>query len=71
MPTADWSREDRLALAGLMLLILGTLPFLVHSWYDPVQDGSLYLACARSIAAGEGYSLFGHVFNLRQSRGRE
>lgn len=60
-----WSRGDCLALAALSLLACGSLAFLVHSWYDPVSDASMYLLTARAIAAGEGYAYLGEPFYLR------
>jgi hypothetical protein len=60
-----WSKPEKLALtlsiAG-MLLLLGLL---VHPWYDPKNDSSMYIAAARAIAAGDGYSYLDVPFHLR------
>jgi hypothetical protein len=60
-----WTRKDKLALAVLAVLVLVSLPFLVHPWFDVVNDAGTYIITARSIAAGDGYSYLGHVFHLR------
>jgi hypothetical protein len=64
-PDPRWTLEDRIAGALLAAAVLGSLPFLVHPWYDPTNDGALYLATARSIAAGAGYTHLGYVFHVR------
>ena len=71
-PTAEvtdarrpWTRLDGLALLVLALLGVGGLVLLVHPWYDPVSDASVYLLCARAMAAGEGYAYLGEPFYLR------
>jgi arylsulfatase len=46
-------------------LVLGTLPFLAHPWYDPTNDGSIYLAVARSVAAGDGPAYLDVPFVIR------
>ena len=62
---SGWPRRDRVALAALVALVLGSLPFLVHGFYDPVSDAGLYLLLSRSLAAGEGYRFLGEPFVLR------
>lgn len=47
------------------LAALATLAWRVHPWYDPVNDASMYIACARSLARGEGYSYLGEPFTIR------
>ena len=60
-----WTRKDKLALTVLAVLVLLSLPFLVHPWFDVVNDAGTYIITARSIAEGDGYSYLGHVFQLR------
>lgn len=60
-----WSRPERIALAILVLGVFGSLAFLVHPWYEPTNDGSMYIATARSIVRGEGYSMLGIPFRIR------
>lgn len=60
-----WSRADRRALALLVLAVVLALPFSTHPWYDRTNDGSVYLACARALARGQGYSYLGECFRLR------
>jgi hypothetical protein len=64
-PPSGWSRVDRLSGLLLCVLVLGSWPFLVHSGFDVTTDGSVYIVTARAIAAGEGYTYLGSVFNLR------
>src|SRR5262245_56873643 len=55
------------ALAGLVVLavVLGSLPWKVHPWYELTNDGALYLATARSLVEGQGYSYLGQPFRIR------
>lgn len=59
------SRVDRCT--GLLLAagLLASLPFLVHPWYAPRGDASLYIATAQALLAGEGYSYLGEPFVVR------
>lgn len=55
-------------LAALVAACLATLPLLVHPWFaanDETNDAAMYVACARSILAGEGYSYLGAPFTIR------
>lgn len=55
-------------LASLVFVCLVTLPLLVHGWFgadDETNDAAMYVACARSILAGEGYSYLGAPFTIR------
>jgi hypothetical protein len=63
--SCSWSRGDRLALVAIIVLAFGSLFWLVHPWYDPVTDASVYLLSARAMAAGEGYAYLGEPFYLR------
>ena len=50
------------------LLVIGlgvSLFFSVHAWYDPTNDGSMYLLTARSLADGDGYTYLGQAFQIR------
>lgn len=58
-------RGDRLAFGLLAGGVLGSLPFLVHGFYDPVSDAGVYLLLARALHAGEGYRFLGAPFVLR------
>lgn len=58
-------RLERWALPVLSVLVLGSLPFLVHPWFDATNDGAVYLLTAKSIARGEGYAYLGQPFTLR------
>jgi 4-amino-4-deoxy-L-arabinose transferase-like glycosyltransferase len=65
MDAPPWSAAERRAAVGLAALLLGSLPFLVHGWYDPVNDAAMYIASARSLAAGEGYRFVELPFTMR------
>ena len=56
---------ERIALLVLVVGLFASLLFLVHGWYDPTNDGSMYIVTARSIGAGEGYSMLGIPFQIR------
>lgn len=62
---AGWSRTDKLALALLVLGMLASLPRLVHPFFDAINDAALYILCAKSMLAGEGYAYLGEPFIIR------
>jgi len=47
------------------LLLLASLFFLVHPWYDRVRDASVYISTARALLSGEGYHHLGIPFIIR------
>lgn len=57
--------RDLAILAALVAAALASLFWLVHPWFDPVNDAALYLLTAKSIAAGEGYTYLGQPFVIR------
>src|SRR6185436_16733794 len=59
------ARARTAAWIGLALVLALSLFASVHPWYDPTNDGSMYIATARSLAAGEGYSYLGEPFRIR------
>src|SRR5262245_46979647 len=62
-PVRGWART--LAWLGLSVVVGASLFWSVHPWYDPTNDGSMYIATARSLAAGEGYRYLGIPFVIR------
>jgi 4-amino-4-deoxy-L-arabinose transferase-like glycosyltransferase len=58
-----WARTAAWASVALVLAL--SLFWSVHPWYDPTNDGSMYIATARSLAAGEGYTFLGEPFRIR------
>ncbi|MFN9785096.1 MAG: glycosyltransferase family 39 protein [Planctomycetia bacterium] len=63
-----WLSKGRGWTLSLVLACLGTLPFFVHGWFesnDETNDAAMYVACARSILAGEGYSYLEAPFTIR------
>src|SRR5262245_52776649 len=55
----------RLAALFVALVVAGSLFWSVHPWYDPTNDGSMYIATARALVRGEGYSYLGIPFLIR------
>lgn len=62
-PRRSWVRTA--AWVSLTLVLALSLLSTVHPWYDPTNDGSMYIATARSLAAGEGYRYLGEPFRIR------
>jgi len=60
-----WSTPERAACCLAVALLVVSLPFFVHPWYDRTNDGSLYIITGRAIAAGEGYTYLGAPFLVR------
>ena len=58
-------RFERWALPLLVGLMLLSLFVTVHPWYDPTNDGAMYLLTARALEAGDGYSMLGMPFRIR------
>jgi hypothetical protein len=59
------ARARVLAWSSVLLVVGATLFWSVHAWYDPTNDGSMYIATARALVAGEGYSYLGIPFRIR------
>ncbi|MEQ1894803.1 MAG: glycosyltransferase family 39 protein [Planctomycetota bacterium] len=59
------SRLERGLTAFLALVVLASLFWSVHPWYDATNDGSMYIATARALAAGEGYTYNETPFLIR------
>lgn len=54
--------------ALLVVGMLAALPWLVTPWHPAMpgaRDAAMYLACAKSLVAGEGYSYLGEPFVIR------
>jgi hypothetical protein len=60
-----WSRLDRVLLAGLVVIGATSLPLLVHPWFDVIGDASIYVATARNLLAGQGYTYLEMPFHER------
>lgn len=66
--TRPWDRNATIGLAVVVLVALAGLPWLVHGWFeagDETNDASIYVASARALLAGEGYSYLGEPFTVR------
>jgi 4-amino-4-deoxy-L-arabinose transferase-like glycosyltransferase len=59
------AKRERLVWGVFAGLLLVSLLFLVHPWYEPVRDASIYMSTARSLLAGEGYAYLGIPFTSR------
>ena len=60
-----WTRLEKRAFALLAIGLLASLVWTVHPWYDPENDASMYVATARALVGGEGYSYLGMPFSMR------
>jgi hypothetical protein len=60
-----WTRAEIAALATFLGLAAASLAWLVHPWYEPANDASLYILTSRALLHGEGYSYLGHPFIVR------
>jgi len=58
-------RLERVFFGALVLVVLGSLTWTVHPWYDATNDGSMYVATARALAAGQGYTYNETPFLIR------
>ena len=56
---------ERAALPLFVLMLVVSLGSVVHSWFEPVRDASIYISTARSLLAGDGYSYLGLPFITR------
>ena len=59
------SAAERVARWLAAAALAASLAYTVHPWFQSQADASLYVATARAIAAGEGYSYLGEPFVLR------
>jgi hypothetical protein len=65
---APWGRRSTAALIALIVIACASLFWLVHPWYEATRetfDASIYLLCAKSLLAGQGYSVLGMPFTVR------
>ena len=60
-----WSRPERIAVVLFVCAMFAGLLVFVHTWFDPMSDAVIYIATAKSLLAGEGYSYLGDPFILR------
>ncbi|HED67006.1 MAG TPA: hypothetical protein ENJ09_15800 [Planctomycetes bacterium] len=58
-------RWERIAFWGLVFGMAISIPFWTHGWYDPTNDGAMYILTGRSLLAGDGYSMLGIPFRIR------
>jgi hypothetical protein len=63
-----WNRLTTIAFVAFVLGMLASLPFLVHPFFeagDDTNDAAMYIACTKSLLAGEGYAYLGQAFTIR------
>lgn len=68
VPADVWTPRTTWVLIAFVLAACTSLAVLVHPYYeasDATNDASMYLACARSLLAGEGYAYLGTPFTIR------
>ncbi|MBI5434439.1 MAG: hypothetical protein HZA52_16515 [Planctomycetes bacterium] len=66
--SGPWTARTWAAFVVLGVLMVGALPWLVNPWHPAMpgaRDAAMYLACAKSLVAGEGYSYLGEPFVIR------
>lgn len=61
----QFSNQTKLFLLLLIIICGLSLPYLVHPWYEMHADSSMYIACAKSILDGKGYSYLDIPFIIR------
>ncbi len=59
------ARAEQVAFALFVVVLAVSLGFVVHPWFEPVRDASIYISTARSLLAGDGYSYLGVPFITR------
>jgi hypothetical protein len=71
-PERPWTRLDRVLFAALLAFLSLSLVWLVHPWYEAssgngsgTNDASMYILCAKSLLAGEGYTYLEQPFTVR------
>ena len=57
--------RERAATGLFLTLVLLSLSGLVHPWFEPVRDASVYITTAKALLAGDGYSYLGMPFIAR------
>jgi hypothetical protein len=63
-----WDRTSKIVFAVLAAVMLASLPWLVHPYYEAnveTNDASMYILSAESLLAGQGYSYVGQPFTVR------
>lgn len=60
-----WRRRDSATLCAVVLAAAVSLAWLVHPWFEASNDAAIYVACARSLLAGEGYTFLDEPFRVR------
>ncbi len=63
-----WTRWTTWVLIAFVLAACASLAVFVHPYYeatDTTNDASMYIACARSLLAGDGYEYLGSPFTIR------
>lgn len=65
LEAGPWSRAERVGLALFALAVLASLAWFVHPWYEANSDSAMYIATARSLVDGDGYTMLGMPFRVR------
>lgn len=65
MSAGGWSRRDTFVLVAIVVLAAVSLAWLVHPWFEASNDAAMYVSCARSLLAGDGYTFLDEPFRVR------
>lgn len=60
-----WTRATTLCFAAFVGALIASTFWLVHPYFEAVNDAAIYMLCAKSMLAGEGYSYLGQPFIIR------
>lgn len=68
VPEHEWTPRTTWVLVALVAAACASLAVFVHPYYEASEttnDASIYIACAKSLLAGEGYAYLGAPFTIR------
>jgi len=60
-----WSKSSKLFLAIFIIFTILSLKYSVHPWFDADPDPAMYIACAKSMIMGTGYTYNDNPFMMR------
>jgi hypothetical protein len=65
---APWDRRAKITFLALAALMLASLPWLVHPYYEAdveTNDAAMYILSAEALLSGQGYAYVGEPFTIR------